>query len=720
MSSRQLRKLQKQKDLGLPQDTAEGSEEELSEPEVRQKPKPSLFAALGGDDDNDEDDNDDDDDQGVKLTQDEPKEEDDEQKNAQPAPSKKSKKKKKKKAKQAAGDTSEAAPPADDGQDEIDRALRELNLTTARRGDEPSQGAAATHGSRLDQLLGINTHHLKAINEMRNLFGRDIIESATAEEEEEAANARRAARAAGGRQNVDLEGFIKSFSAGGKKLPEVSLRRNVFIQGKEHWPLAPTGGLTLKTIGKIEEGDDAGATEYAYVHEKDYDAVQALFFSLVQVGDPMRMVYLLREAPYHVSTLLQVSNVAKQDQNMALASELCERALFSFGRVATNAFRGDLERGRARLDFRRPENRQFWLAGYHYLRSLVRKGTYRTALEWAKLLFSLDRQDPYGMRHYIQFLAVRAYEAKWFIEFMDELEKTGNNRDTLYLRQSTVLSYLQLEDLEGARQALETGIKRVPWLYCALFSELNLDAPPSVWGLSSDAPSRSFWVKLYLYQSKDLWNNPPATALLQSVAQKMDRVDTASLPADDPPPDLGATRLAFLEGQTSLIAAAPRQYLDMQPNYEFDPLPPPREENIFTGAGAQLPFMAQAERGSSQPASEIEARMENILARQQARAQAVGGNDNGEGDGNGFTDEEMAAILEDDQELARDLEAHANRPGMLQMLRQFLGGNPDQDLAGDQATGRERENDGEGASEGGDIPGAWPDEQDPGNGTQRH
>lgn len=406
---------------------------------------------------------------------------------------------------------------------------------------------------------------------------------------------------------------------------------------------------------------------------------------------------------------------------MALASELCERALFSFGRVATNAFRQDLERGRARLNFRRPENRQFWLAGYHYLRSLVRKGTYRTALEWAKLLFSLDRQDPYGMRHYIQFLAVRAYEAKWFIEFVDELEKTGDNRDTVYLRQSTVLSYLQLEDLEGARQALEQGIKRVPWLYCALFSELNLDAPPSVWGISSDAPARSFWVKLYLYQSKDLWNNPPATALLQSVAQKMERVDTAPLPADDPPPDLGVTRLVFLEGQTSLIAAAPRAFLDIQPNYEFDPLPPPREANIFTGAGAQLPFMAQAERGSSQPASEIEARMENILARQQARAQAVGGDGagNGEGDGNGFTDEEMAAILEDDQELARDLEAHANRPGMLEMLRQFLGGNPEQHPASDQPGTTESEDIARRDSESGDVPGAWPDEQEPGDDTQR-
>ena len=89
---------------------------------------------------------------------------------------------------------------------------------------------------------------------------------------------------------------------------------------------------------------------------------------------------LLRELAYHVSTLLQVSSVAKQDQNMALAGELCERALFTFGRVTTSTFRQDVEHGRARLDFRRPENRQFWLAGYHFLKSLIRKGTYRTAL----------------------------------------------------------------------------------------------------------------------------------------------------------------------------------------------------------------------------------------------------------------------------------------------------------------------------------------------------
>lgn len=248
-----------------------------------------------------------------------------------------------------------------------------------------------------------------------------------------------------------------------------------------------------------------------------------------------------------------MSSVAKQDQNMALSSELCERALFTFGRVTLSSFRRDMEQGRARLDFRRPENRQFWLAGYHYLRSLLRKGTYRTALEWAKLLYSFDPEDPYASRYYIQLLAIRAYEARWFLDFLQDLERSEKGVDVSYIRQSAVLAKLQLDDMDGAKQDVADGIRRVPWLYCALFQELGLDAPPSIWGIHAESNTREFWVKLYLYQMKDLWNYPKAIALLKQVAGSMEKVDTSTLPADDQPVDLGATRLAFLEGQTALI-----------------------------------------------------------------------------------------------------------------------------------------------------------------------
>ncbi|OAA46188.1 transcription factor 25 [Metarhizium rileyi] len=702
MSSRQLRKLQQQKDLERVQISAPDDPEESQDTqgpiEAALKPRPNLFAALGGEEEGEEEDED----NGAPL--------------AEPTAAavshsgaKKGKKKKKKskgKRTQHAVANGRARAEAKESEDEIDRAIKELKLDSARTdiGPGSDEEDATTTGprKRMIELLAINTYHLRVANEMRRLFGREVIESANAEEEQQSRTRRQQTP-----QQVDLETFLRE-PPGAKKLPEVSLRRNVFVQGRDHWPRQSAGGLSMEEMGKSSDGL---STEYAYVHDKNYDAEQAVFWAFVQIGDPMRMVHLLKESPYHVSTLLQVSSVAKQDQNMALAAELCERALFTFGRVTTSAFRHDIEHGRARLDFRRPENRQFWLAGFHYLRSLIRKGTFRTALEWAKLLYSLDPQDPYAMRHYIHVLALRAYQSKWWIDFMEQMALAADHPDMIYLRQSLVLARLQMNDVSGAREVLEHGIRTVPWLYCALFQELSLDTPPSIWGIGADSGSRSFWVKLYIHKAKDLWNNSQATTLLQQVARSLDKVDVASLLSQDPAVDRGATRLAYLEGQTSLLAAAPRHLLDAQPNYEFDPLPPPLEDNVFTAQSSQLPWEreggSQEEVGQDRLPDELVVRMQNLLAR---RGVAPGGGMMGLMDNAGDEDEEddevRALRAADDEELQRDIEAHmdwGNEQGFLGTLMQMLG------------VGRRANDDGDDQGEtGGDEeappPGAWPEE----------
>ncbi|CAG9944187.1 unnamed protein product [Clonostachys rosea f. rosea IK726] len=727
MSSRQLRKLQKQRELeqakGPAGNELDESDEDTAPSPVAAKPRVSLFAALGGGDDEEGDEGElegEKQDDGESQSQAAKEEEDEDQSHNPPESGKKSKKKKKKKK----GGKNKAKAQEKDGasEDDIDKVLEELKLGSAG-GDADSSSSAAAAAvlaiqRRINTLLGINTNHLKAINEMRQLFGRDIIESANAEEERENNNRRRRGPA---QQQVDLETFLRGPPVA-KRLPEVSLRRNVFIQGREHWPLRSAGGLGMKQLHKAADGS---YTEYAYVHDKDYDAIQAVFFAYVQIGDPMRIVYLLQQCPYHVSTLLQVSSVAKQDQNMALAAELCERALFTFGRVATSAFRQDLENGKARLDFRRPENRQFWLAGYHYLKSLLRKGTYRTALEWSKLMFALDTSDPYAMRHFIHFIAVRAHEAEWLIDFIDELENISDNRDTAYLRQSTVLAKLQLQDLDGARAELTNGMKRVPWLYCALFQELGLDAPPSIWGISIETSSRNFWVKLYIHQTKDLWNNTGAISLLKEVAKSLDKVQTSELPADDAPPDLGATRLAYLEGQTSIIALAPREILDRQPNYEFDPLPPLESENIFSGEGCRLPWK-DSSQGSRAMEHQIEMQLRNLMARQQAAGGAgAGGPGAGAFPGAFGVDEdddeiaELDAIDMDDPELRADLEEHARRigqPGWLDALMQVIRGQPRMADADDVPAGAGQEDEQREEL----LPGSWPaEDEDEGGQHQR-
>ncbi|KAH7134739.1 transcriptional repressor TCF25-domain-containing protein [Dactylonectria estremocensis] len=707
MSSRQLRKLQKQRELEKTQDLdvqgSDDSEDGLAP--VAAKPRVSLFAALGGDEDDTEVREEDDDDEPEPQVVQEVSE-------PQTLAGGKSKKKKKKKKKARA--VQDAAALKDEEEDEIDRAIKELNITTtatkAGAGAQPSinlseaELEALAAARRINDLLSINPYHLRVVNEMRNLFGRDIIESAAAEEEQE--HMRRHQGPV--QREVDLETFLRG-PPGAKKLPEVSLRRNVFIQGREYWPRQSAGGLAMREVKKTWDGL---STEYAYFHEGDYDAVQVFFFGCVQIGEPMRMVHLLKQVPYHVSTLLQVSSIAKQDQNMALAAELCERALWTFGRVTTSAFRQNMERGQTRLDFRRPENRQFWLAGYHYLKSLIRKGTYRTALEWAKLLYMLDPQDPYAMRHFIHPLAIRAREAGWFIDFVEEAKKT-QWRDSDYLQQSLVLAKLQMGDIEGARAEMSAGMKQVPWLYCTLFQELNLDSPPSIWGINADSDGRSFWTKLYIHQAKDLWNNAQATGLLLSVANSLSKVDMSQLASRDAPPDLGSTRLAYLEGQTSLLTVAPREFLDSQPNYEFDPLPPPVDENIFTGEGTRMPWLEKQQSVTAQ-ASDIEARMRNMLERQAGPAGPlrIPGADPNLGLEEDDDDEGLARLLErDEAELQQDLEGHArggNGTGLLGALIQLLGGGGARQASGDEnvPSPQSQSNNPE------NLPGAWPEDDD--------
>ncbi|KAG5988789.1 hypothetical protein E4U43_004627 [Claviceps pusilla] len=419
---------------------------------------------------------------------------------------------------------------------------------------------------------------------------------------------------------------------------------------------------------------------------------------------------------------------------MALAAELLERALFTFGRVTTSAFRQDMENGRARLDFRRPENRQFWLAGYHYLRSLIRKGTYRTALEWAKLLYALDPSDPYAIRHYIHVLALRAYESTWLVEFFEQMDQLGGGHHLHpgdnYLRQSLVLAKLQGNDRNSALELLRRGVQRVPWLYCALFQELNLDAPPSIWGIKPPTDTSSFWVKMYIYQTKDLWNNAQATTLLQQVTQAQggggNKVDASSLAAEDAAVDLGSARLAYLEGQTALLAVTPRHLLDSQPNYEFDPLPPPEHDNIFTGEGTQLPWRERRQQSEGGQTDELLARMQHLLAQRDERARraAAGTPAAAEAAGLGMMnnfggddidddedDEEIRALrAADDAELQRDIDAHmswGNEPGILGTLMRMLGVTVG-------PTNRGEDEDEDEDEDGGDTddvaPGAWPEE----------
>jgi hypothetical protein len=284
MSSRALRRAQreleeKQIQEKLAQEEQEDEQDE-SEEEVlpKSKPKPSLFAMLGDDGDDQEEDEDDDAEQ-------DPEPETKPDADAAPQPkSKKSKKKKKKgKSKAAPESANTGSDNASFGLDEIDQALLALDLSASGQTNEDSNQQNAAISDEVKQLcdvLRIDKQHLHAANEMKKLFGRAALQ----ENDDEARPRQR-----GNAQQGGIAGAVAGRNGPGRNLASLGLRRNIFIQGKEEWPRATSGGLGMEIAEKRLDG----TVEYRFMHSRSYQEVQQQFQVCVGSMDPERMIQLL-------------------------------------------------------------------------------------------------------------------------------------------------------------------------------------------------------------------------------------------------------------------------------------------------------------------------------------------------------------------------------------------------------------------------------------------
>lgn len=256
MSSRALRRLEQLKATPpntIPEDASE------SEDEPAPAPKPSLFALLDIPDERGASG------EEAEAEAEEEGEEGEPERTPEPAPSrpaaKKARPKKKKKGK------GKAKPKVDDaqggGEDEIDCALRQLNLTAPNPASTEGLGEDK---KRLASILKIDSRNLDAENEMKKLFGRNAL--------------RPGGGGGGGAGEGEAPGRRRG-AAGGRALNRG--RRNTFMQPKDEWPNAGRGGLGME----IERSDPATGTTYRFVHSPAYQGVQREFLICVaSMGSP--------------------------------------------------------------------------------------------------------------------------------------------------------------------------------------------------------------------------------------------------------------------------------------------------------------------------------------------------------------------------------------------------------------------------------------------------
>ncbi|KAF8458814.1 transcriptional repressor TCF25-domain-containing protein [Terfezia claveryi] len=558
MSSRAVRKALKQRELeeaqaklaslgigtakfkgdGVAQDVdgeEENEEEELEEKHSIPQGRPNVFAMLGGDGDEEEEGDED--------------EDEDEEETAKPtvqptsAPTSKSKKKKNKNKnkKKSPSHSTPLQPQVEE--DEIDCALRLLNIQPSPSpSGTPQPGtsqsiATTTIDIDLLTILRIDPKNFDASQEMRRLFGRAAVDTPG----EGGGGGGGAGTPRGARRGAQRDGMAPG-PQGGRG---IVMKKGFFVQPKATWPNAGSGGLGMVVEGVQERSG------FKFVHGTRYQDVQRQFMMCVVSMDPNRLMSLLHHNPYHISTLLQISEIfSSQQRDHTSSGDLLERALFTFGRSLHSTFPLLLTNPTfappppqlipvppvilplsnlkfPHLSFTHFPNREFYLTLWRYIHNLTLRGTFRTASEFARLLFSLNpRRDPYAMLTYLPIIFLKAHQPSLAITLANSETLRNKTKGLPAVAYSLPLAYLQSENEPVAREVLAKAIRKFPWVATRIWQVCDLDSgklPRILWGrvVPEGDNLHAILSELYVERAKDLWAAPDATRLLIDTANEI-------------------------------------------------------------------------------------------------------------------------------------------------------------------------------------------------------
>ncbi|XP_077104247.1 ribosome quality control complex subunit TCF25 isoform X3 [Siphateles boraxobius] len=366
---------------------------------------------------------------------------------------------------------------------------------------------------------------------------------------------------------------------------------------KDTWPRFSRPGISMSLV----ESKD-GIQHFTFEHNRDYQQVQFKFFDAVESMEPNNIVVLLQLNPYHIDSLLQLSDVCRIQEDQETARDLIERALYSFECSFHPVF--SLTSGMCRLDYRRPENRAFYLVLFKHVIFLEKRGCPRTALEYCKLILSLDPDnDPLCMLLLFDFLCLRCREYTTLIHLYEEWEVHRNLSQLPNFSFSVALSYYHLSQQEDISPVENQQLKQksnvllqnaLIMFPAALMPLLDLCTVQPDAAVSSHAffgpsiqtgqpPALSELLSLYVGRCHSLWKEAGQMLWLEENVRKvLKRVDAHDPYVEDcqnkrkqryQSAPRNIHRHVLMSEIKEATATLPLE-VTTQPGMGFDPLPP--------------------------------------------------------------------------------------------------------------------------------------------------
>ncbi|XP_034658743.1 transcription factor 25 isoform X1 [Drosophila subobscura] len=517
---------------------------------------------------------------GLSLSESEFKEDDNETEHPSAAlpnasaAAKKKKKKRKKKVKSSGNHISSEDNERQDKYFEKDPLLGKVYDAVPRQSMKQQAAAAAAGGSATKKLLNVELRHLNSHNEMRRTFGKRVVKVETKR---------------------------------GRQKP--TLKSTYMVTARESWPPLTKNTITMQLLPTIELPGTSKSTKnssndavqwFAFEHSQYYQGVQHMFLSALERIDSEFLITLIKRCPYHVDSLVQLSEVCKMTEDFALAAELLERALLLLESSLHINF--SLTSGNCRLDYRRQENRSFYIVLFKHAQYLEERACSRTAFEISKLLLSLQPEtDPLAMILVIDYYALRSKQFGWLVEFYEEYNAARNLSQLPNMAYSYALALYTLHGAcERSNEALQYALLMFPAVLRPLLDEMSVQTDKRVLASSyffsdvsgNQSPALHQLVCLYVCRARVVWRSTEVLPWLESnVNVVLDRID-----AKDPvvneykekrsvryggTPPRPILRHVILSDYKEKVPLAVFVAKEKQAIMTYDPLPPPDSVNCY-------------------------------------------------------------------------------------------------------------------------------------------
>lgn len=111
-----------------------------------------------------------------------------------------------------------------------------------------------------------------------------------------------------------------------------------------------------------------GVHWFVFEHSVAYRQLQQKFLAAVESMDSDNIIKIINHHPFHVDSLIQLSELCKMSEDHAMASELIEHAIFGLESAFHSMF--SLTTGNSRLDYRRQENRALFIVLFKHAQYL--------------------------------------------------------------------------------------------------------------------------------------------------------------------------------------------------------------------------------------------------------------------------------------------------------------------------------------------------------------